>query len=350
LTSIFVEINPNFQTMFLVYPPMYASKNYTNQTIIQSEPASQRYETLTGENFAPTEQILHYYSNFFAHNFQSSNLTIMNTPATEKTTRNTGKMVIVSPYATTLPTTNPRNHPHKLKRNSKAKTRTKTQRKMKMTKKPAKEQHTISNGTQKNLPDFVANVGPAAAAPGVGGVAGLLQSSPVSGPEVIVINSDSSDADDDDDVSFVYLTPPVKPTILFQHTVQIKQEHTNLLEELTSEELFGFGEDPNAAPPAATLTMDAPPATHVPNPAPPAATVTIPAPPAALDHPGAPPAAMTPNPTLPVPPPVARAFIEGITTLVYKGDSNGGQDKLEALCQVARLTSSFHPGIIPRVP
>ena len=199
------------------------------------------------------------------------------------------------------------------------------------------------------------------------------------GVEIIVINCDSS-GDEDSVVGYVYLTPPAKSNILFQQAVPIKQEYLTPLDGLTDKKLFSFELEPNPAPPAAVLTMDAPPAAFdtvdappaetVTIPAPPAETVTIPAPPAetvtipapsaetvtipalpaALVHPDAPPPVIAPNPILPVPPPVAEAFIQGITTLVYKGDSNGGQDKLEALCQVARLTSSFHPGIIPRVP
>ena len=104
---------------------------------------------------------------------------------------------------------------------------------MKMKLKPVMEQHTIRTVNPLPLPDFVANLGPAATQ-GVGGLARLLQPPALSYQEVIDLDSDSGE----DDINFVYLTPPVKPSILFQQAVPVKQEHHNLLEGLTAEELF----------------------------------------------------------------------------------------------------------------
>ena len=203
--------------------------------------------------------------------------------------------------------------------------------------------------------------------------------------EVILIHSDSSEDEEDSIGRFVYLTPPAKPHTLHPTLTAVKEEMLDLFEGFTEED-FETASKPKLTNTTSHIHATLPPL--APNPLP---TNTVRSPhcgttaPINMIHaypgplplcnphhahqahidptitallapvyntPPAHPASPVYNapPDNPVLPQVTEAFLQGITTRIYREERNVGKDKLNALVTVARLQSSFHPGIIPRFP
>ena len=203
--------------------------------------------------------------------------------------------------------------------------------------------------------------------------------------EVIVIYSDSSEDEEDSVGGYVYLTPPAKPHTLIPTLTAVKEELSDHFEGFTEED-YEMASQPKSTNTTSHLHATLPPLAPNPMPtltvrsphcAPTALMNMIPAYPGPLplcnpyhvtqthidptitapfapvyNTPPVNPASPVYNapPDNPVLPQVTEAFLEGITPLIYRGECNAGQDKLNTLVTVARLQSSFHPGIIQRVP